>query len=270
MYSVVLMAALTSGSASPEFCWHRHHSCHSSCHSCYSSCYGSCYGCGGCYQGVNFYAGYSGWCSGCYSGGCYSCYSSYACSGWGYGCYSSYSCYGCYSSYAGYGCYAGYSGYAGYPISYTCSGCYGCYAGHSGYGTPVYAGDAVASPAIVNPPATNVPSTTVPSTTVPYKETTPAPREKMSGAYDRARILVQVPDDAKLYIDGNLMRTGSANRVFQTPVLQQGKTYYYDLRVEVVRDGQTVVQEKQVLLRPGQEVAATFDLTAPAATAQVR
>jgi len=143
---------------------------------------------------------------------------------------------------------------------------------------PVYAGDGVisSSPAIVNPPATAIPQTTVPNTTipgnptVPSKETTPAPREKMSGDYDRARILVQVPDDAKLYIDGNLMRTGSSNRVFQTPVLQTGKTYYYDLRVEVVRDGQTVVQEKQVLLRPGQEVSAAFDLTNAPATAQVR
>jgi uncharacterized protein (TIGR03000 family) len=77
MYSMVLMAALTSGGDVPDF---GRHGCH--------GCWGGCYGCwGGCY---------GGW------GGCYGCY------GWG-GCYGGWGgCYGCWGGYGG--CWGGYGG----------------------------------------------------------------------------------------------------------------------------------------------------------------
>ena len=53
MYSVVLMVALTSGSATPD--WHRYGGCcgcYSGCYGCGGGCYGGCYGCGGgCFGG---------------------------------------------------------------------------------------------------------------------------------------------------------------------------------------------------------------------------
>ena len=42
------------------------------------------------------------------------------------------------------------------------------------------------------------------------------------------------------------------------PVLDAGKTYYYILRAEVVRDGQTVSQDRRVILRAGDRIAASF------------
>jgi len=86
MYSVVLMAALTTGSATPDFGHHR-------CCGCYG---GGCYGCYGCY-GYYGYGGH-GW------GGGHGC--------WGYGCYGG--CVGLYGCYGGWSCYGGYgcSGYA--------------------------------------------------------------------------------------------------------------------------------------------------------------
>src|SRR5271165_5908685 len=89
MYTVVLMAALTTGSAAPDCHWFR------GCHGGYGGCYG----------------GHNSWYGGCYGGGCYG-YGCYGCGGYGGG-YGggytpvSYGCYGCYGGYGCYGCYGG-------------------------------------------------------------------------------------------------------------------------------------------------------------------
>jgi hypothetical protein len=80
MYSMVLMAALTTGSVAPEC--HRWGGC--------CGCYGG-YG-GGCYGGC--YGGYGG----CYGGG-----------GWG-------GCYGCWGGYSSWGCCGCYGGGFAAPI----------------------------------------------------------------------------------------------------------------------------------------------------------
>ena len=74
----------------------------------------------------------------------------------------------------------------------------------------------------------------------------------------RATMTVEVPADGKLYIDGKLMKSGSGLRTFQTPVLNQGQLYYYDVRVEIVRNGQTLGDTQRVVLRPGQAVSTSF------------
>jgi uncharacterized protein (TIGR03000 family) len=111
MYSVVLMAALTTSPAVPEFGRRGR----------------------GCWGGSS--------CCGCYGGGY-----GYGCSGGGYGCSGGgYGCSGCWGGY-GYGCWGGGGGCYGYPayVSYGCSGyfggCYGGYYGGGGYGgyAPAY------------------------------------------------------------------------------------------------------------------------------------
>jgi uncharacterized protein (TIGR03000 family) len=89
MYSVVLMAALTTGVDLPDF-------------GCRGGCYGGRrHGCCGCYGG-----GWGYGCCGCYGGGwgygCMGCYG-----GWGMG----YGCMGCYGGGWGYGCMGCYGGY---------------------------------------------------------------------------------------------------------------------------------------------------------------
>jgi uncharacterized protein (TIGR03000 family) len=74
----------------------------------------------------------------------------------------------------------------------------------------------------------------------------------------RAKLVVEVPADAKLYIDDQLMKTTAAKRVFSTPVLAQGQAYFYDVRVEVVRDGKTVSDSKRIIVRAGEEARANF------------
>jgi uncharacterized protein (TIGR03000 family) len=117
MYSIVLAAALTTGTAAPA------HGGFFGCHGCHGGCSGwSC--CGGCY-GSACYGGGSGWGHGCYSS-CYGCCGGWSCCG---GCYSS--CYGggwgcwgsCYGSWSGYnaGCWG--SGYGGaWAPGWGCSG----------------------------------------------------------------------------------------------------------------------------------------------------
>lgn len=191
MYSVVLMAALSTGAGAPD-CWHRHSS-YATCHGCYAAvgCTG-CWGCTGCYGGT--------WRAGCY--GCF----------------------------GGYGCYGG-----------GCSGCYGCY-GFSSYAP------------VMMPPA-QPPG----KTPEPLPKPKPDDKDKGSVLENKARLVVEVPADARLYIDDQMMKTESARRVFNTPRLDPAQAYYYVLRAEIVRDGRTFTESKQVIVRAGAEVQASFN-----------
>jgi uncharacterized protein (TIGR03000 family) len=68
-----------------------------------------------------------------------------------------------------------------------------------------------------------------------------------------AVILVTVPADTKVTFNGWTSSSNSTTRRFKTPTLEPGKEYAYTLRAEVVRDGQTLVQTHQVVVRAGQE-----------------
>jgi uncharacterized protein (TIGR03000 family) len=74
----------------------------------------------------------------------------------------------------------------------------------------------------------------------------------------KAKLLVELPQYAKLYIDDQLMKTTSGKRSFNTPALEHGQQYYYIVRAEVVLDGKTYTETKRVLLRAGEEVHASF------------
>jgi uncharacterized protein (TIGR03000 family) len=220
MYTVVLMAAMTAGEAAPT--WGHHGGCYGGCHGCWggcASCGGGCYGGCGCWN-------YN--CA-CYGGGApfmgMFCHGGYGCHGYGYmtGCYGAY----------GYG-----GGYGG--LSTMCTGCYGCYGGHACYGMTTN----VAAP---------VPGETPKMTPVP-----PAPAPGPMESRLRSKVIIETPEDAKLYVDGQLMKTGSARRVFQTPDLVVGSTYFYDVKIEYVRDGKTIREEQRIVVRPGQEASIAF------------
>jgi uncharacterized protein (TIGR03000 family) len=212
MYSLLLMTALSTGSAAPACHW-RHHYC---------DCYA--------------YSHYACWCSGYgYWGGCHGCY----------GAYSWYSCYGCYG-------WSGY-GYLG-PGCYSAWGCSGCY--HPSYS--VYG----VMPVAPTPPAEKRPAP---------EQQLPPPRETPKGQEStRASLTVELPADARLYVDGQLTRSASSRRQFITPPLNPGQAYYYDLQAEVIRDGQLVRVSRRVIVRPGQAVTTSFLELAGAPPATVR
>lgn len=295
MYSMVLMAALTTAPDAAAF----GRGCYGGCGgctgavvsvgctgctgavvqvggSCFGSCYGSCYG-GGCHSIFPLFPGLRGRLAGFLGGrGCHS-----SCHG---SCYGS----GCYSSCVGSSCFgschgACYGGFAVNPINPT-TACYGSplfynstgtfshptvygwpvYSPTSaGYGScfgsgPVYFGPDFHQPAFMVPTATGsgivegglgaAPTITIDHATAKAKPNA-AP----------ARLTVELPAAAKLYVDGELVKGESANRNFHTPDLPGGKTFYYDLKAEVEVNGKTVTEEKRVLVKAGDAVSESFD-----------
>jgi uncharacterized protein (TIGR03000 family) len=229
MYGVILMAAMTTGGEVPA--WHHRRGGH--------GCYGctGCYGCSGCWGG-----------NGCW-GGCHGCYGAYPYAGIGY--YG----YGCW----GYGCNG-------------CAGCYGCYGGWTGYGGCYCTGTPhVFSMVPIAPNGPVMPTPPVNGDQNPEKDAdknagkNDKEGEKKGGDFqqislnpDRARLIVTLPADAKLFVDGQAMKTPAERRVFQSPQLAPGQYYYYNLRVEVVRDGRTITREQRVLVQGGRVTQAAF------------
>jgi uncharacterized protein (TIGR03000 family) len=101
------------------------------------------------------------------------------------------------------------------------------------------------------PPAVNVfpPAGVVipvPAVTNPIRGPTPA------------RLLVRLPADARLTIDGEATRSTGQMRRFISPPLAPGQTFRYTLRVEVTRDGKRQGETKEVTVRAGEESEVTL------------
>jgi uncharacterized protein (TIGR03000 family) len=164
---------------------------------------------------------------GCYGGCNGGCFG--GCRGglFGHGCRG-----GCYGG----GCYGG--GYGG--------GCYGgSYGGCTGGGVMIYG----------QPQPKGMPA----------PETVPSPKKEVS-LPTPGTIVVSLPADAKLMIDGYVTQQTSAQRRLVTPAIQPGQEFTYTLVAETTQDGQPVTQTQQVTVRPGQLTPVNFNFsTLPAA-----
>jgi uncharacterized protein (TIGR03000 family) len=69
---------------------------------------------------------------------------------------------------------------------------------------------------------------------------------------------VNLPADAKLFVDDQPTLSMTARRLLQSPNLEPGSTYSYLLRAELEREGRKYQQVKQVDVRAGREAVATF------------
>jgi uncharacterized protein (TIGR03000 family) len=240
MYSVVLMTALVTSTAAPN--WHR---CH------------------GCYVGYAGYAGYAG----------YSGYAGYA----GYGGYSGYGCHGCHGYGAAGGCYGYHGGcYGAFGIVYAdshyggCTGCYGCYGGYSCYGVPV---PIVPAPAPkfdkdLFPPINPKKDDKGAEEVAPPKEKKKEEEKKdkamsKENQQPRAKIRIEVPEGGKLFVDGRQIDVAAGTRVFQTPPLALGQAYMYDIRIEVEQNGATRRDEQRVIIQPGTDALVSFPSLSP-------
>jgi uncharacterized protein (TIGR03000 family) len=90
----------------------------------------------------------------------------------------------------------------------------------------------------------------------PEKTKKPKPEEAASPT--QATVIVQVPEDAKLYVDGELSEQTSTTRTFISPDLQLGKDYSYTLKMEANKDGRTAVASKRVIVRAGAVTRVNF------------
>ncbi len=250
MYSIVLMAATTAGPAAPA----ADHTpavvaapvvavgccggsvvagCTGYSVGCWGSCYGSySTGCGGGRGGLFHRHKHSAGCCGGYSYGCggYACFGSAAYAAWG-GCYGTVS----YGASAG-GCWGSVYG-----------GGYGCWG--SSYGSDGYAPPAVVIP--VETPA--APKTDTPKT----GDTTPK---------GGASLRFQLPPTAALFVDGQRVAGEGVDRAFYTPPLQAGQRYFYDVRAELVVNGETVREDKRVIVTAGADLVESFPRLTAAAT----
>ena len=72
-----------------------------------------------------------------------------------------------------------------------------------------------------------------------------------------AYLNVSVPADAKVYLQDQLMTVGGTQRRFVTPQMENGVQHVYTVKVEVVRNGQTIVKTAQAAVAAGQEVGVS-------------
>ncbi len=81
-------------------------------------------------------------------------------------------------------------------------------------------------------------------------------------------MVVQVPADARVTVDGAATTSRSSLRTFRTPDLDRTKVYAYDLTAEFQRDGKPVKISKHVRVQGGQ--TTNVDLRQPVSSVASR
>jgi uncharacterized protein (TIGR03000 family) len=80
-------------------------------------------------------------------------------------------------------------------------------------------------------------------------------------------VIVKLPTEAQLFVDGVPCTLTSDTRSFDTPTLEPGKAYSYRLRAEIVRDGQTFSDNRRLTVRSGEPATVDFGDLRPVRTA---
>jgi uncharacterized protein (TIGR03000 family) len=222
VYSIVMLAAMSAAPEAPEFCCKKSYGCQS-----YTA------GCNGCAGGSAGNAAQSGGRAGnaAPSGGC----AGYASPGYSQGYGGGYGgCYGgggqgggccvcgCICKLLSCFCCCGKGG-GGY------GGCYGGGGGNGGgYGYGYGSGGAVI--AAFQAPQTN----------------------------NEAVVVVRVPEDAKLFANGQPTNLSGTERIFATPDLTPGHDFNYTMSVEWTSNGETKTAKQQVTVRAGHRTMVDF------------
>lgn len=141
-----------------------------------------------------------------------------------------YSCNGCYGSCNG--CYG------------SCYGsCYGCYGSVVVPATPIYKGKAQGAPQAA-PVAPAAPKNADDMKKKPAAQAAPA------------RVIVEMQANAKLFVDGVATEATGARRVFSTPALAQGSSFFYDIKVV---NADNTVRTTKLVVRAGEDAVANFE-----------
>ena len=146
-----------------------------------------------------------------------------------------------------------HSGCRGTVVTGSCTGSHGCRGGglFSCLRNHGCSGGCVGTVAPATKPAAK-----------PAETVAPPEKKKVSLGFSPATIVVNLPTDARLTIDGVQTFSTADRRSFVTPALQVGSTYGYTLRAEVVSNGQTVVQTQEVTVRGGETSTVQFNFAA--------
>jgi uncharacterized protein (TIGR03000 family) len=79
-----------------------------------------------------------------------------------------------------------------------------------------------------------------------------------------ASVTVVLPANAKLTVN-DVIVNAAGKQTFQTPKLEKGKSYFYTVKAEVVRNGKPVTETRRIDVTAGKTV--TVDFTNPTLTA---
>jgi uncharacterized protein (TIGR03000 family) len=83
-----------------------------------------------------------------------------------------------------------------------------------------------------------------------------------------ASLVVNLPENATLTVDGQATVSTSSERYFQTPALEIGKDYYYTLKAQVTRDGKVETVSRRVVVRAGKETRVQLDVPSTTVAAE--
>jgi uncharacterized protein (TIGR03000 family) len=71
----------------------------------------------------------------------------------------------------------------------------------------------------------------------------------------RSRVTITAPNNARVWVDN----VACPVRSFDTPLLDTNRKYVYNFRMEVVRDGERVVENQRAVIVPGEPVNVNFN-----------
>jgi uncharacterized protein (TIGR03000 family) len=74
----------------------------------------------------------------------------------------------------------------------------------------------------------------------------------------QATVVVRLPAQAKLYVDGQEANLTSDRRSFTTPELAANRDYYYTVKAVAQSNGETLVQSQRILVRAGKVAQVNF------------
>jgi uncharacterized protein (TIGR03000 family) len=103
------------------------------------------------------------------------------------------------------------------------------------------------------------PATDTPAGDAPKVDGTPGPDSTTLKARTSAVLAVDVPADAKVFVNGKATTSTGTHRVYASYGLKSGYAYNYEVKVELVRDGQTLTETKHVRLIAGDNQQLAFD-----------
>jgi uncharacterized protein (TIGR03000 family) len=169
-------------------------------------------------------------------------------------------------------CYGvGYHGWGGWGHPYGGYGWpgYACWGGCGGYASAAYG--VPMTPLVVPPPYVPAPEKDK------DKDKEPDDEKKMDKDKDKdkekgkkkgkppepddttsASIIFVLPQGASLHVDDRPVDAKVGVQTFKTPQLEKGQRYFYDVRVEVVRDGKPVSATRRLVLQAGSVIRADF------------
>lgn len=177
---------------------------------------------------------------------------------------------------SGGGYYGGSSGgSSGYTTSYGSSGgSSGGYSSSSYYGSSgsTYGSSGSSynsgviyesSPTYSSPAPATVPSTNSSYYSSPTYEGAYLSTMNSSVSADEIHLMVQVPEAARVFVNGNPTTSGGGSRHFVSRGLEKGSSYRFEVRVDLEQNGRTLSESKTVVLAPGRDEQLVFAMTAP-------